>query len=204
MKSKILSKKTLLIIILTILALLLFSLLYYFNPERSAQNVIPPPIGEVTVTTKPEQPISGLPIRLKIPGINVDAAIEQVGLTAGGAMDVPKNQNNVAWYSLGQRPGEIGSAVIAGHFDWKNGLPAVFYRLDKLQKGDKIYVEDDRGATITFVVRESRNYDPKADASDVFISNDGKSHLNLITCEGIWSKAANSYSKRLVVFSDKE
>ena len=149
-------------------------------------------------------PESGLPVRLKIPSIKVDAAIGRVGLTPDGAMDVPKNPDEVAWFEPGKRPGENGSAVIAGHYGWKNGKAAAFDDLSQLRKGDKAYVEDDKGATISFVVRESRNYDPKADASDVFGSNDGKPHLNLITCEGAWNEAEKSYSNRLVVFTDKE
>lgn len=147
---------------------------------------------------------SGLPLRLKIPTINVDSSVEYVGLTSSGAMDVPKGPDNVAWFEPGIRPGEKGSAVIAGHFGWKNGIPAVFDNLHKLQKGDKLYIEDDKGAAITFVVREIKMYDQNADSKDVFISNDGKSHLNLITCEGVWNKGSQSYSNRLVVFADKE
>ena len=35
---------------------------------------------------------------------------------------------------------------------------------------------------------ESKKYDLTADDKDVFISNDGKSHLNLITCAGVWNQ----------------
>ena len=145
-----------------------------------------------------------LPIRLKIPGINVNAVVEYVGLTPDGLMDVPKGPDGVAWFKLGPRPGENGSAVIAGHYGWKNKIPAVFDNLHKLQKGDKLYIEDAFGAITTFVVRESRSYEPNADATDVFTSNDGKSHLNLVTCEGVWNKTQQSYSKRRVIFTDKE
>lgn len=146
----------------------------------------------------------GRPVRLKIPSINIDAPIEYVGLTPDGAMGVPKGPSDAAWYELGPRPGEKGSAVIAGHSGWKNNIPAVFDNLYKLKKGDKIYVEDERGAVIVFVVRESKKYDPKANASDVFESTDGKAHLNLITCAGFWNKIWKSHSDRLVVFADKE
>jgi sortase A len=134
----------------------------------------------------------------------VDAPIEQVGVTSEGDMDVPKQQFDTAWYKLGPRPGEIGSAVIAGHKDWKNGESAIFADLHKLQPGDKVVVEDDRGLLITYVVRTSRGYNPDSDATDVFRSNDGRAHLNLITCEGLWDKNAKSYSQRLIVFTDKE
>jgi len=143
-------------------------------------------------------------VRLKIPGINIDSAVEYVGLAADGTMDIPKSQDNVAWFETGQRPGENGSSVIAGHYGSKNGKASIFDNLHKLRKGDKLYIEDDAGVVTSFVVRESRRYDPKANASDVFDSNDGKSHLNLITCEGVWDERTQQYSKRLVVFTDKE
>jgi LPXTG-site transpeptidase (sortase) family protein len=162
------------------------------------------PVQSNSIILKQEEPSYGLPIRLKIPDINVDSAIEYVGLTTDGIMDSPKAIENVAWFELGKRPGENGSAVIAGHYGWEDGKGAVFNNLYKLQKGDKIYIEDDKGTTISFVVQESKKYDPKADASDVFASYDGKSHLNLITCMGAWDKTAGSYSERLIVFADKE
>lgn len=151
-----------------------------------------------------ERITSGFPAHIKIPVINVDASIEQVGLTEEKNIDVPDGPTNTAWYNLGPRPGEIGNSVIVGHFGWKENKPAVFDNLSKLKKGNKIYVEDDQGITKTFVVREIKTYDPKANVSDVFNSSDNKAHLNLITCEGIWNTKNKSYSERLVVFSDQE
>ncbi len=146
---------------------------------------------------------SDLPVRLKIPKITVDAAIEYVGLTPLGALDVPKGPVNAAWFKQGPRPGEAGSAIIDGHFGWKNGIPAVFDNLNALGKGDKLYVENEKGSTTAFIVREVRLYGEHDKTSDVFISSDGKSHLVLITCEGVWNKKSHSYSNRLVVFADK-
>ena len=147
---------------------------------------------------------SGFPIRLEIPAISVDASIEDVGLTSQGAMDVPAGPTSTAWFDLGPRPGENGSAVIAGHEGWKGGIRAVFDDLHQLRIGDRVYVEDAQNATTTFVVSGIQTYDKNGDATDVFSSNDGKAHLNLITCEGTWNAAKKSYSDRLVVFTDKE
>lgn len=143
-------------------------------------------------------------MRLKIPRIHVDASVEYVGLTPDGAMGVPTDPDTVAWFNLGPRPGETGSAVIDGHFGWKDGIPAVFDNVHKLHKGDMLSVEDKNGVTTTFVVRELRLYDQHENAVDVFSSSDGKAHLNLITCTGVWNKNQKSYSERLVVFTDKE
>jgi LPXTG-site transpeptidase (sortase) family protein len=142
----------------------------------------------------------GLPVRLKIPSINVDAAIQYVGVTPKAEMEVPSNDTDVGWFKIGPRPGEVGSAVIAGHFDTKKGTAGVFYNLYKLKVGDKLYIEDDKGISTTFIVRESRTYDPGY-TDTVFSRNDG-TYLNLITCDGVWDGAKKSYDKRLVVFSD--
>lgn len=158
----------------------------------------------VAVIAQQEQPSPGLPVRLTIPAIHVDAVVEYVGLTGDGAVEVPKDPLHVAWFNLSPRPGERGVSVIDGHFGWKNNLPAVFDDLHTLRKGDRLYVEDDKGVITTFVVQKTRNYNQSEDASGVFDSSDGKIHLNLITCEGVWNVVSKNYSERFVVFTDKE
>lgn len=172
----------------------------YFVPAESTQGSITLPVVSADV---PDTPVSR-PVRLKIPAIRVDAAIEAVGLAADGTMDVPTVTSDVAWFELGPTPGAIGSAVITGHYGWKNGIGMVFNNLHKLRPGDIVTVEDSLGVTSSFVVQTSRRYDPNADVPEVFESADGKAHLNLITCEGIWDAQSNSYSKRLVVFTDQQ
>jgi len=156
------------------------------------------PYGELALLTSP-----ALPIRLEIPTIGVDSALEYVGLTSQGAVSVPAGPINAAWFYLGPSPGETGSAVIVGHDGWKDGIPAVFDNLYELKKGDKVYVEDDMGIVTTFVVSAIQIYDQNAEVAAVFRSNDGKAHLNLITCEGVWNPVTKSYSNRIVVFTDK-
>jgi LPXTG-site transpeptidase (sortase) family protein len=151
------------------------------------------PVGQIN---------AGFPVRLKIPSINIDTIVEQVGLTPAGAMDVPRQPDDVAWFDLGPRPGQKGSAVIDGHSGWKDNRPAVFDNLSKLREGDKIYVEDDKGATTIFVVQKFKTYAPNQDVSDVFSSSDDQAHLNLITCSGSWDNTEQTHSTRLVVFAD--
>lgn len=151
-----------------------------------------------------EVPVAvGLPVRINIPRLRVNAAIGAVGLLPDRSMGVPKLPRDTVWYKLGPKPGEKGSAVIAGHVNWWNGATGVFARLRTLKPGDIITVRDDAGAVISFVVRESRWYEASADATDIFTSHDGKAHLNLITCDGIWNRLTRQYSKRLVVFTDR-
>jgi len=181
---------------------IIFVALYTSTPKstpQAATTIVQP----YSADKKPKPNIS-LPIRIKIPKIGVDAVIRYSGLTPDGAMAIEKNPDEVAWYQLGPRPGEIGSAVIAGHYGFLNGIGSVFNRLNTLRAGDKIQTVDEIGITTVFVVRTSQTYTPTADASDVFKSNDGTAHLNLITCDGTWQNAEQTYSNRLVVFADKE
>jgi sortase (surface protein transpeptidase) len=85
------------------------------------------------------------PVRLIIPSLKIVTMSESVGMDQQGRMDVPKDVVNVAWYQLGVKPGEVGNAVFAGHYDKPDGSPAVFYDLNQLQSGDELIVEDEDG-----------------------------------------------------------
>jgi LPXTG-site transpeptidase (sortase) family protein len=185
-------------------------LILHFVQERSIlsasnqlQSDFAASISKTTVHPKQSVVVYGLPVRLKIPKINVDAALDYVGTTLQGALGVPGSPTNAAWYDQGPRPGEKGNAVIDGHFGYKNHTPAVFDNLHSLQKGDNLYVLDAHGAMTTFVVRELRTYNQNQDDVTVFVASDQGAHLNLVTCQGVWNQAQNSFSNRLVVFADK-
>jgi hypothetical protein len=66
------------------------------------------------------------PVRLRIPSLNIDAAVQWVGVDFQGRMGLPSNYTDVAWYDGGPTPGSPGNADIAGHFDSTTG-PTVFY-----------------------------------------------------------------------------
>jgi hypothetical protein len=172
--------------------------------SKDHQNISPNSINSSFSIASVSQVKVGLPLRLKIAKIKVNAAIDHVGLTATGAMGIPTAPNRAAWFKLGARPGEIGSAVVSGHVNWYNGDYSIFANLSKLKPGDKITVQDDQGKVISFIVRKSVMYGANQDATNIFNSNDDRAHLNLITCGGTWDKRAKQYSKRLVVFTDKE
>lgn len=140
------------------------------------------------------------PKELIIPSLQVRAPIESVGKTEDGAMDVPQNVWNVAWYEPGPKPGENGQAVIAGHYDSKTG-PAVFVYLSKLQIGDEVHIVDTRGKIKKFVVYNKEIYNKDAFPVSQVFGNADAPYLNLITCDGIFNKQADTYSKRIVVFT---
>lgn len=148
----------------------------------------------------------GSPVRLKIPKISVDADFQYTGLKADGAMQIPDNIIDVGWFTESPLPGEKGNAIVTGHVAQIRGgvmtKPGVFINLHMLGAGDELFVQNNKGESTRFVVRESRLYDPAADATSVFIASDDGAHLNLITCDGTWDTEKVSYSQRLIVFTD--
>ena len=157
--------------------------------NKAASSLMTMPLAQ---TNKPKQ--------LKIPAIGIDTAIESVGKTQTGNMDVPQDVKNVAWYTLGVPPGEPGNAVISGHLDDKKG-PAVFWKLGKLKVGDKVIVVDSANIERTFGVIAVAAYPfDKAPINQIF-GFDLERDLNLITCGGRWHAKTRNYSQRLVVYT---
>ena len=125
-----------------------------------------------------------------------------MGNTKTGAMDTPTNVVDVGWYKYGALPGNVGTAVVAGHLDGLKAEPGVFSQLKLLQPGDIVSVHDNAGATVSFKVRTTKSYGQNEQPAEVFTSTEG-AHLNLITCTGSWDKTAHQFAQRLVVFTDR-
>ncbi len=193
--------------IFALLAILSFMFLYYpaqivqlFNPIKHNVFETVNSQGNLIVNLQ-QSSTANLPLKLNIPAINIDANIQYVGLTPDGLMDTPSNYTDVAWYQLGVAPGEIGSAVIAGHFGTTN---SIFNNLSKLKIGDELKIINNQDKTISFIVNKIEIYNANDNAEQIFFSSDNLAHLNLITCYGIWNKATNRYQSRLVIFADIE
>jgi LPXTG-site transpeptidase (sortase) family protein len=137
------------------------------------------------------------PTRLLIPTIGVNAAVESVQLDAQGNMAIPARTDEVAWYSPGAAPGEVGNAVIDGHLDWYNG-PAVFWKLGSLRPGDALTVQRADGSQKTFKVDSTTLMGWDAPTDSLF-TRSGPPTLTLITCAGAWDRQKATYTKRLVV-----
>jgi sortase A len=179
------------------LCLLALLLLGTFGPQVAARE------AGFAADDVPAAPTVGYPVRLRIPKIGVDANVERVGLAADGAMDVPKDPDDVAWFESGVRPGEQGNAAIDGHVD-SCCAPAVFWDLRKLVAGDEIIVVGDDNIERHFVVRGWETYPDTAAPLDRIFGPSFAPHLNLITCDqnSAFDRARGSYDGNLVVYAD--
>jgi LPXTG-site transpeptidase (sortase) family protein len=144
----------------------------------------------------------GKPERLVIPAIGVDAVIDAMGTLPDGKLDVPADAARVGWYRDGARPGADGTAVLDGHLDIGR-TKGVFWDLNKLRRGHRIYVADAGGEIRAFRVTKAEYYDVRtAPLLEIFGTKPGR-NLHLITCAGKWDKEMDHYDQRLVVFAEQ-
>lgn len=170
----------------------------FYNPDTE---VPAPSQMQIARAEEISIPISN-PSRLRIPAIDVDAAIQHVGVNEKGNMANPSGFKDVGWYKYGPQPGASGSAAIAGHLDNGLGRPAVFWRLNELQAGDEIIVEAEDGSVRKFKVTGSKTYPYDDVPTEVIFNPAGSIRLNLITCAGNWIAKEKTYDERLIVFAE--
>jgi LPXTG-site transpeptidase (sortase) family protein len=181
--------------------------------RHSTTGMRPPPIGVaalpapngpfVTPPPPPQAPQAlpvARPVLLTIPLIGVRTRLINLGLAAGGAMQVPSTTTVAGWYTGSPRPGAIGSAIIVGHIDSLTG-PGVFYRLSELRVGDRVYVRRADGTTVEFRVTSVqiylKTYFPTADVFGAVPD----AELRLITCGGTFDYATGHYLSNVIVFT---
>ena len=169
-------------------------------PQAAALQLLPTPTGPIEAAPTEGAAQVAEPASLVIPSIGVTTALVHLGLTSSGALQVPPTTTVAGWYTGSPRPGSIGSAVIAGHIDSVTG-PGVFYRLSKLQRGDRVYVRRADGTLAVFKVTEVQMY-PKDDFPTVTVYGATPTpQLRLITCGGTFDYSTRSYLSNTVVFA---
>jgi Sortase domain len=141
------------------------------------------------------------PVRLSIPRIGLDAAVESLGIVGSGLMDVPRALADVGWLSSGPVPGSAGNSVLAGHLDGYAGQPAAFWLLGALKSGDRITVTTASGAVRIFIVTRVMRYDSARIPLLSVFGPGRQANLNLITCAGPYVRSDGGYRDRLVVYS---
>ncbi|EPE63448.1 sortase family protein [Exiguobacterium sp. S17] len=170
------------------------------SPDLSAEfSLLQEEVKKLRLAEEEESTKAVTPVQIQIPSINVDTAIEQVGVLDNGQMGVPVDENQVGWFEPGVKPGSKGNAVVAGHVDSKTG-PAVFYELDQLKTGDDVTIIDETGNTLRFRVTKTESYDTKNAPIDEIFGATSNRNLNLITCSGTFGDGG--YDQRFVVYTE--
>lgn len=142
------------------------------------------------------------PMRIEIPSLNVSAPVMQLGLGAGGSVQVPplSNHNLAGWYRNSVTPGERGSSIILGHVDSYTG-ESVFFNIKNLHPGDQIKVVRADGTTATFAVDGVQKVVKSTFPAEAIYGNASYPSLRLVTCGGPFDSAQGQYLDNIVVYS---
>lgn len=148
-------------------------------------------------------PVLGTGMSMQIPAIGVNATVSSRTVGTNGRMGDPIGAWMVLWYDFstfapgyGGYPGEPGAnAVFAGHVDYINVGPAVFWSIRSLQPGDQVTVNTPNGP-ITYAIQWSAWAGPHDDFTG-YVAQTGEDVITLVTCIGTFS--AGHYSDRLIV-----
>lgn len=138
------------------------------------------------------------PVGVRIDAIGVDAGIERLQVV-DGAMQDPTGPFTVGWY---ENLGAIGggdNVVLAGHIDYWNVGPAVFYNLAGLQPGDEVLLAGEDGGDYAYAVESVQQYDAENAPLDEIVGSDGQDSVTLITCGGTFDYQNGYYLQRTVV-----
>ena len=114
-------------------------------------------------------------------------------------MEIPE-PSEVGWYEHGARPGQAGSAVLAGHIAY-NGENGVFLSLTDLVAGDRVWVHYDDGSSQEFRIDALRQFDKDDLPTDELFSEAGEPRLALITCGGTFQPSISSYQDNIVALA---
>src|SRR3954453_1989544 len=142
------------------------------------------------------------PVELQVDSVGVDAPVE-VGNVTDGVMQDPSGPWVVSWYEPLGKIGEGGNVVIAGHVDYWNVGPAVFWDVRDLPEGDIIRVVGEDGKNYEYAVQWTTSYmadqlTPEVIQKDI-VGDTGQETLTLITCGGEFNPDTGEYNQRWVV-----
>lgn len=143
---------------------------------------------------------------IRIPSLRVNARVKSTGLDAKGAIEAPRNINDVNWYEDSVVPGSsVGTSLLVGHLSgWT--APGVFKKLDKLKPGDTIELERGDGKKILYSVERTETAPVEdIDISKVLATDVPDTHmLKLMTCAGAYDSKSDSFKERTIVYAIAE
>lgn len=163
----------------------------------------PAPARSVAVRdgTLPEDGAVTAPVRLAAPALRLNATVAPVGVDPKtGEFDVPPSVDRVGWYRFG--PGlsaTAGSIVIAGHVDSADQGEGAFFRLGRMDTGDRITLTGSDGERRIFEVVARERYDKTRIPLEKYFARDGVLRLTLITCGGPFDARTGHYRDNVVV-----
>lgn len=156
-------------------------------------------VGEAPAELRSRQ--ASRPVGLIVEKAQIDAEVEVQQIT-DGVMQNPTGPWVVSWYEQTAELGEGSNVVMAGHVDYWEVGPAVFFNLRDLGEGDEVTVIGDNQTEFIYTVDWNETFDLEELTSGKITELVGATEdptLTLITCGGEFDYANGEYLSRMVV-----
>lgn len=149
-----------------------------------------------------QQALEGIrPLALVVEKAQIDAEVETQQIVDGVMLN-PSGPWIVSWYEQTSMLGEIGNVVMAGHVDYWNVGPSVFFNLRDLVEGDQVEVIGENQTSYLYSVEWNETFELEELTSGRITELVGPTEdpvLTLITCGGEFDYASGEYLSRTVV-----
>lgn len=160
----------------------------------------PGPVGETSPLPRALNPTDPVNIVVEQAGINANIEPQDI---VNGVMVNPSGPWVVAWYRQTSTLGEQGNVVLAGHVDFWDVGPSVFFNVRDLTEGDEIVLTGENGRTYTYAVDWVETF-MLEDLTEGGVLQEVTGHtdtrsVTLITCGGEFDYVNGEYLSRMVV-----
>ena len=155
--------------------------------------------GPLGVNPQPLTIAGFRPLSISIDSAGVAAPVEQREIV-DGIMQDPTGPWVVSWY---KETGRLGvpdvNVVLAGHVDYWNVGPAVFFNLRNLVEGDLVDMAAEDGKVYRYEVQWQELYLAENAPIQDIVGPTGEQSLTMITCGGEFNYQTGQYVSRNVV-----
>ena len=172
------------------------------TPRPSPTSTVPPvpvvdaALGAPVAATPP-------PVRLVVPDVGIDMAVDPVGVREDGEMQIPEDANRAGWYQFGPAPADpAGATVVAAHVDSVQTGIGQFAKLLDVGVGAAVTVTSADGGTHEYRVVTVEKVPKEGAPVDQWFDRSGAPRLVLVTCGGTFRRDIGHYTDNVVVTAE--
>lgn len=171
-------------------------------PEPSAP-VPSVPVHDAALGATPPAAATPAPVRLVVPDVSIDMAVDPVGVQDDGEMQIPPDANRAGWYRFGPAPSDVqGATVLAAHVDSRLTGVGQFARLRDVAPGATLTLTTADGVEHAYTVVDRQEVAKDVAPVAQWFDRTGAPRLVLVTCGGTFRRDIGHYEDNVVVTAE--
>ena len=162
-----------------------------------------PTVPVVEATLGPPVAATPPPVRLAVPDVGIDMAVDPVGVRDDGEMQIPEDADRAGWYQFGPAPADpAGATVVAAHVDSVQTGIGQFAKLRDVGVGAGLTMTTADGTAYEYRVVTVEKVPKDGAPVDQWFDRSGAPRLVLVTCGGTFRRDIGHYTDNVVVTAE--